>query len=290
MFSDASTLRRAPALVVLIMMAAALLTTGCDEEVIVDPYVETTMARVMNGDTLSVDFLFEIDAPTLKYAKDNVAIVADGNDHQFLIGPDIEHQYANWSSAKLGVEKRFSHRVDTTHLFLKRVKNGELITPIDSVKTYILPRIFTVSKTQLTTPGAPLPELDWQRVSRILEFYPENEGDPLIEVQSVVANFVYALNHDVPAELAENPGPEHYSWYAIFEKSTFKIVDLGIGASWMMDLLISENLPLIGSFSIASVEETRVVRGKTHEGLGHVCGTMKVNWFKYANTFVDGSV
>jgi hypothetical protein len=289
MFSDASTLRRAPALVVLIMMAAALLITGCDEEVIVDPYVETTMARVMNGDTLSVDFLFEIDAPALKYAKDDVAIVANGNDHQFLIGPDIEHQYTSWSSAKLGVQKRFSHRVDTPHMFLKRVKNGELITPIDSVETYILPKIFTVSKTQLTTPGAPLPDLDWKRVSRIMEFYPENDGDPLIEVQSVVANFVYALNHDVPEELAANPGPEHYSWYAVFEKSTFKIVDLGIGASWMMDLLTSENLPLIGSFSIASVEDTRVVRGKNHEGLGHVCGTMKVNWFKYANTFVNGS-
>jgi len=289
MFADASTLRRAPALVVLIMMAAALLMTGCSEEEIVDPYVVTSMARVMDGDTLSVDFLFEIDAPVLKYAKDNVAIVANGNNHQFLIGPDIEHQYANWSSAKLGVQKRFSHRVDTPHLFLKRVKNGELVTPIDSVETYLLPKIFTVTKQQLMTPGAPLPDLDYKRLSRIKEFYPENEGDPLIEVQSVVTNFVYALNHDLPEEFAANPGPEHYSWYFVFEKSAFKIVDLGIGASWMMDLLIEQNLPLVGSFSISRVEENRPARNRNYDGLGHVCGDMKINWFKYANTFVDGT-
>jgi len=288
MFFDASKLRRAPALLLLTLMAAALLLTGCSEEEIVDPYVVTSMARVMSGDTLSTNFLFEIDAPTLMYAKGDVAIVADGNQHHFLIGPDIEHQYASWSSAKLGVQKRFSHSVDTPHLFLKRIKNGTIVSPVDSVESYILPQVFTATQSQVTTPGAPLPELDWKFESRIKEFYPENEGDPLLEVQSVISKFVRVLNHDLPKELAASPGPEHYSWYAVFEKSTFKLVDIGPGASWMMDLLQSQNLPLVGSFSLARVEESRIQRGKVYEGLGHVCGDMKVNWFKYANTFIDG--
>lgn len=289
MFADASSLRRASALLLLALFAAALFSlTGCSEEEVVDPYVVTSINRVMDGDTLSTDFLFEVDAPALDYAKQNVAIVSTGNRKHFLIGPDIEHQYASWANSKLRVEKRFSHGADTPHLFLKEIKNGLTITPVDSVTSYLLPSVFTASKTQVETPGAPLPDLDWQRVSRIEEFYPQNEGDPLIEVQSIVSKFVRVPAHDLAAELAANPGPENYAWYAVFPNSTFRIVDLGDGAEWMLEVLKHENLPLVGSFSIARVEDSRVERRKEYEGLGHICGDIKVNWFKYANTFIHG--
>jgi len=41
---------------------------------------------------------------------------------------------------------------------------------------------------------------------------------------------------------------------------------------------------------MVSLEEEYSARKIEHEGLGHVVGTMKINWFKYANTFVEGSV
>ncbi len=289
MFADASTLRRAPVLLLALVAIVLIGVTGCGKKEEVDPYVYTSLERVMSGDTLSTGFLFEIDAPeALEYAKGDVGIVRNGNRLEFMVAPDIEHNFASYRGSLLGVQKRFTHGVDTAHLFLMRTKSGSIITPVDSVETYVLPSTFMASRTQMETPGAPLPDLDWTRVSGIEAFYPENEGDSLVEVQSIVENFVYMLKHDLTDEQRANPGPRDYSWYAVFPASTFRIVDLGDGASYMFDLLKAKNFPLVGSFSIASIEQTRSERRKEYEGLGHICGDMKVNWFKYANTYVRG--
>lgn len=299
MFADASTLRRTPILLLAVVAVTAVGLTGCGQEEEVDPYVYTTMARVMDGDTTSAvntggdlirGALFEIDTPeALEYAKGDVGIVRSGNRLEFMVAPDIANNFGSWRGAVLGVQKRYSHGADTPHLFVKRVRNGELITPVDSVETYILPSIFEIQQSQLETPGAPLPDLDWQRVSRIQEFYPENEGDALIEVQSIVENFVKVLRHDLTDEQRANPTEADYAWYAVFPSASFRIVNLSDGAKWMLELLKEQNLPLVGSFSIARVEEERRERRTDHEGIGHLCGDIQVNWFKYANTHVRGN-
>jgi hypothetical protein len=289
MFADASTLRRAPVLLLALVSVALFCLTGCGEDEVVDPYVYTTLERVMDGDTLSTNFLFEIDAPeALEYAKGDVGLIRKGNRLEFMVAPDIEHNFASYRGSLLGVQKRFTHGADTPHLFLMRTKSGEIITPVDSVEAYVLPSVFTASKTQIETPGAPLPDLDWTRVSGIEQYYPENEGDSLIEVQSIVEKFVYSLKYDLTEQELENPQPHNYAWYAIFEKSTFELTGLDEGAGYMLELLEAQNLPLVGSFSIESIESERRERRKDREGLGHVCGDMKVNWFKYANTYIHG--
>ncbi|MBC8425570.1 hypothetical protein H8E07_15760 [bacterium] len=290
MFAVSSSLHRASYPMLLALAAVAFIgLAGCGGEEEVDPYVYTTLERVMAGDTLSNDFLFEIDAPTLDYAKGDVGIVRKGNQLQFVVGPDIENSYASYAGSVLGVQKRFNAVNSTTHLFLMRYRNGEMVTPIDSVTSYMLPDVRTISKNELETPGAPLPDLDWQRESKIKEFLPVNEGDALLKVQSIVENFVYMPRHDLSEEQLANPTDGDYAWYAVFPKSTFRIVELEEGAPYMLELLKAQNLPLVGSFSLVSHEPKRVERRKTHGDLGHVCGTMKINWFRYANTYIAGS-
>ncbi len=290
MFAVSTSLRRASYPLLLALTAAALVgLAGCGGEKEVDPYAYTSLQRVMAGDTLSANFLFEIDAPQLDYAKGDVGIIRQGNQMQFLVGPDLENNYASWAGAKLGVQKRFDHNNTTTHLFMMRTRSGEMITPVDSVESYVLPDVITLSQTELETPGAPLPDLDWQRGSKFEEFLPENEGDALLKVQSIVENFVYMPKHDLSEEFLANPGPNDYAWYAVFPKATLRIVDLDVGAGYVLELLRERNLPLVGSFSLASFEDSRVERRKTYGDLGHICGTMKINWFRFANTYIDGS-
>lgn len=291
MFVETSLLRRVLTLTTLAVFALTLAgLTGCGEEEVVDPYVYTTLTRVMDGDTLSTDFLFEIDAPQLEYAKGDVAIVRNGNRMEFMVGPDIEHNFGSYAGARLGVQKRFDFGTPyTPHLFLKRINNAGVHTPVDSLESYLLPRLFTASQSQMETPGAPLPDLDWQRVSRIQEFFPENEGDELIQVQSMVAKFERLPRHDLTADQLANITEADYAWYIIFEKSSFKVVDLDPGAVYMLELLKAKNLPLIGSFSIASVNDERSDRRQDRPNIGHLCGDMKINWFKYGNTFVHGT-
>ena len=263
-------------LTVLLMAALAvfgLITiTGCGDDEVIDPFVYTTMARVMDGDTLSTNFLFEIDTPELDYVVGDVAIVKDGNRMEFLVGPDLENTFANYAGGKIGIEKRFAHGANTSHMFMMRSRNGEMTTPVDSVEAYVLPSIFQASKSQIETPGAPLPELSWKKPSRIKEFMPENEGDALIEVQSMVSSFVNVPRLDLSEEAAAVAGPADRDWYIVFPKASFKVV---------------KNLPLIGSFSVVSVVEGIRDRKKTHGDLGHIMGEMQINWFKYANTFVN---
>ncbi len=288
MFSRSSSMRRVS---ILMLLAIAALTlaglAGCGGKKDVDPYVYTTLNRVMDGDTLSNNFLFEIDAPEIDYADGDVVIVRNGNRLEFMVGPDLENNYRNYAGSLLGVEKRFS---PTTHLFLKRTKQGEVITPVDSLESYTLPIIFTANKSQIETPGAPLPDMKWNKKSDVEAYLPENEGDPLLKVQSGIANFVYVPRHDLEAEAAAAPGEGDYAWYAVFPESTFEIVDIEPGAEFMLKLLKVRNLPLVGSFSLSEFYDKYTDRVKTYGELGHVIGKMKINWFRYANTFVRASV
>jgi len=289
MFAVSSSPRRASYSLLLALAVAALVgLAGCGGDKEVDPYVYTTLERVMAGDTLSTGFLFEIDAPQLDYAKGDVGIVRKGNQMHFLVGPDIENNYASYVGSMLGVQKRFDNNNTTTHLFLMRTRSGEMVTSVDSVEAYVLPDIKSLSGDEMETPGAPLPDMDWQRESGIRQYLPENEGDALLKVQSIVENFVYMPRHDLSEEQQANATAADYSWYAVFDKSTFRIVDLEGGAGFILELLKARNLPLVGSFSLASIEESRTERRKTYGDLGHVCGTMKINWFRFANAYVEG--
>ncbi len=283
-----SPLRRA-AIVLLVALVTFSLAglTGCGKEKEVNPYVYTTLARVMDGDTLSQNFLFEIDPPQLEYAKGDVAIVRDEHRLEFLVGPDVEHNYASWTDGRLDVQKRFS---PTTHLFMMGVRRGEVFTRVDSVESYVLPKVIKLTKSQLETPGAPLPDLNWKRLSTFKDFLPKDEGGELIQVQSMVTNFVHVPRHDLTEEQRANPAPEDYAWYAVFPKATLRIVDLGPGAEYMLEVLKTKNLPLIGSFSLKEVAEKYTERSKTYGDLGHVCGTMKINWFRYGGAYIRGDV
>jgi len=55
-------------------------------------------------------------------------------------------------------------------------------------------------------------------------------------------------------------------------------------------MMLEKDLPLIGSFSLLSLEDEYQKRKIEHDGLGRVVGTMKINWFKFGNTFVEGSL
>lgn len=288
MFAVPSPLRRT---VVVLLVAAVTFSlaglTGCGKEKEKNPYVYTTLARVMDGDTLSQNFLFEIDPPQLEYARGDVGIVRDDHRLEFLVGPDVEHNYATWTDGRLDVQKRFS---PTPHLFMMGVRRGEVFTRVDSVEHYVLPKVIKLTKQQLETPGAPLPDLNWKRLSTFENFLPKEDGDPLIEVQSIVNNFVHVPRHDLPEERRANPAPEDYAWYAVFPNATLRLVDVGPGAEYMLELLKTKNLPLVGSFSLVDVAKKYTERAKTYGDLGHVCGTMKINWFRYGGAYIKGDV
>ena len=106
--------RGGPLLVVLVATSVAL--TGCGKKEEVDPYVYDTLRRVTRGDTLSVGFLFEIDAPEFDYVRGNTAIVRDGNLLEFLVGQDLENNYQNLQGTL--DENPFSLTPDPRFLFL----------------------------------------------------------------------------------------------------------------------------------------------------------------------------
>ena len=86
-----------------------------------------------------------------------------------------------------------------------------------------------------------------------------------------------------------SPSADDFAWYAVFAESSLEITDLTPGAEWMLHLLLDKDLPLIGSFSLLSLVDEYQLRKIEHDVLGHVVGTVKINWFKYGNTFVKGS-
>lgn len=292
MFGVSFSRRWTPVLVMGLLALTILGLTGCGEKEEVDPYVYDSMRRIMDGDTLSVGFLFEIDMPEVEYARGDVAMVRNGNLLNFLVYKDIEHKYPNLAGTLLGVVKTFSPQ--PTHLVVQRVKRNGVVEA-DSIprpKGYVLPHLLRAGAIDLETPGAPLPEIGWRKKDiddARATFLPENENDPLRPIQTGIEKIVYVPRHDLEEAAAMNPSPEDYAWYAVFPETSMEIVDVTPGADWMLHLLVDKDLPLIGSFSVTSLEEEYQKRKIEHEVLGHVVGSMKINWFKFGNTFVQGS-
>lgn len=288
-----TSMRRWVSVMLLGLFAVALIgLAGCGKKEEVDPYVYDSLRRVTRGDTLGTDFLFEIDCPEFDYVRGNTAIVRDGNLLEFLVGEDIEHNYRNLSGTLLGVRKTFSPA--PTHYVIQRIKRNGVVEadslPVPS--SYTIPVLLRAGAIDLETPGAPLPDLGWKTKDlkeAASTFLPEEEGDDLRPIQTGIENFVYVPRHDLADSLKANPSAEDFAWYAVFPESSVEITELTAGADWMMHMLVDKDLPLIGSFSLLTLIDEYTLRKIEHEGLGHVVGTMKINWFKFGNTFVEGS-
>ena len=292
MFGVSSPRRWVSALLLGLLAVTLVGMIGCGEKEAVDPYVYDSLRRITRGDTLSTGFLFEIDAPEFDYVSGDVGIIRDGNLLEFLVGADLENNYRNLKGTLLGVQKTFTPQ--PTHLVIRRIKRNGVIEA-DSLKTpqgYVLPTLLRSGAVDLETPGAPLPELGWKTKDikdATATFLPEKEGDALKPVQTGIEKFVHALRPGLADSVMANPSAKDYGWYAVFPESSVEIVDLTPGAEWMLEMMLAKDLPLIGSFSLVSLEQEYQLRKVEHPVLGHLVGTMKINWFKFGNTFVQGS-
>lgn len=296
MFGVSSPRRWVPVLMLGLLAVTLFGLVGCGGEEEVDPYVYDSLRRVTRGDTLSTNFLFEIDAPKFEYVDGNVALVRgqgpDSNILEFLVADDLESRVPNLRNALLGVQKTFTPQ--PTHLVLRRIKkDGTVVADsLPTPKGYVLPTLLRSGAVEQDMPGAPLPQIGWKRTDideATATYLPENEDDPLKTIKSAFADFAYLPRHDLPDSARENPGPEDYAWYGIGDECSLRIVELTPGAEWMLHMFLEKDLPLVGAFTVLTLEEDYSERKVEYDRLGHVVGTMRVEWFQYANTYVKGS-
>lgn len=291
MFAANPRLRLLAILLLGILAISIVVMVGIPKKEKVDPYLHAPLQAVTQGDTLSPGFLFDIDAPTFEFVYGNTGIVRDGNKLDFIVGQDLENKYRELAGARLGVRKAFSPK--PTHLVLERVmRNGRVeADSLPAPAPITLPRLLSASAIDLQAPGAALPEIGWDPASiqdARLSYMPQKEGESFRLVKSAYEDFVYAPRHDLTAEQRVNPAPEDYAWYLIGKKGSIQVVDLTVGGDYMLRLLKAKALPLIGGFTLVALNEDPASRQVAHPGIGHVVGMARLNWFQYANTYVQG--
>lgn len=282
----------------------ALGLVGCGEEEIVDPYQYASLSGIMKGavkDTIRTFneaengdktefglFAFEIDAPEFAYVRGDVGIVRDGNQMFFFVADDLENLYPSLEGAMLGIRQSFTPQ--PTHVVLERIKRGGVIEKegLTAPSGYILPKLLRGAAVDITEPGKNLGEANWKDRKTLISLMPENEGDEPLRFQTGIDKLVWVPRHDLPDSVKASPTAEDMAFYAVLPSGSFEIVDLAPAADYMLHLLIAEDLPLVGSVSPMSWEEDYQLRKQEHEVLGHVVGTLRLNWFKYANSFVEG--
>jgi hypothetical protein len=282
------------ALLVLVCLLAGLSTlslVGCGKKEQVDPYVYASLRQVMTGavlDTVGRQFNFEIDAPKFEYVKGNVGIIREGNRLEFLVADNLEKRQNELGGALLGVKMTFTPA--PTHLVLERIKRGGAVVAdsLPKPQNYALPTVLRANQVDTSLPGAPLPEIKWERTETVQPYLPQNKGDDLIAIQTAVERFVRAPRHDLTDAQRANPSDKDMGWYAVFPNATVQIVNVTPGADYMLQLLLKQDLPLVGSFSMKTLSDF-VDRKTVNGSLGHVVGTMRINWFRYANAFIEGS-
>lgn len=265
---------------------------GCGEKEEVDPYLYASLNDIMKGaiqDTVTRNFTFEIDAPQFDYVRGQVGIVRDGNQLHFFVARDLENLYPRLQGALLGVKQAFSPQ--PTHVVLERIKRNGVIEA-DSMaapEPYVLPRLLRASAIDIKEPGNNLKEAKWNKRESLQLFIPENEEDPPLRFQFGIDKIVWVPKHDLPDSVKQNPTEEDMAFYAVLPEAAFQIVDLAPGVDYMLHMLIDKDLPIIGSISPMTMDLDYQNRKIEHDVIGHVVGTLRLNWFKYANTFVQGS-
>lgn len=297
--------RRWASLVVFSLMSLVLSgLVGCGEEEVVDPYQYASLTAIMKGtvkDTIHTKvekpngemveyglFAFEIDAPEFEYVDGDVGIVRDGNQLYFFVARDLESLAPRLAGTLLGVKQTFSPQ--PTHLVLERIKRGGVVEAdsLEAPTGYTLPRLLRPGAVDITEPGKDMTDANWQDRQTLIPLLPENEDDPLLRFQTGFDRLVKTVRHDAPDSVKADPSEEDMAYYVVLPNGSFQIVDLASGAEYMLDLLIDQNLPLVASVSPASWVEDYQDRKVEHEVIGHVVGTLRLNWFKYANAFVQG--
>ncbi|HOX26793.1 MAG TPA: hypothetical protein PLL30_06390 [Candidatus Krumholzibacteria bacterium] len=264
---------------------------GCGKDEVVDPYMYASLNAIMKGavkDTVSRNFAFEIDAPEFDYVRGQVGIVRDGNRLYYFVARDLENLYPRLAGTLLGVKQTFSPQ--PTHLVLERIKRGGVVEQ-DSMagpEPYVLPKLLRAGAVDIREPGKNLGEANWKDEKTLSSLLPEEEGDALLRFQTGIDKLVWVPRHDLPDSERNNPSDKDMAFYAVLPTGTFQIVDLAPGADYMLHLLISRDLPLVGSVTPVSWVDDRLARRQEYPVIGHVVGTLRINWFKYANTFVEG--
>jgi len=277
---------------------------GCGEEEVVDPYQYASLNAIMTGavkDTTHTfyenaqgeeveygKFAFEIDAPTFEYVRGPVGMVRDGNQLHFLVGQDLENIYPRLQGALLGVKLTFTPQ--PTHVVLERIKRDGVVErdSIPRPENYTLPKLLRAGAVDITEPGKDLTSANWRERATLEELMPENEDDPPLRFQTGIDELVWVPRHDLPDSVKANPTAEDMAFYAVLPTGSFEIIELAPGADYMLHLLIEEDLPLVGSVSPISWVEDWQLRKQEHDVIGHVVGELRLNWFKYANAFVEG--
>jgi hypothetical protein len=277
---------------------------GCGEEEVVDPYQYTSLNAIMRGavkDTTRTHleneagekvehhlFAFEIEAPTFEYVRGDVGIVRSGNMLHFFVARDLENLYPRLDGALLGVRQTFSPQ--PTHVVLERIKrDGQIVAEdLERPKGYVLPRMLRAGAVDITEPGKNLGEANWKDRKTLESLLPEDETGDLLRFQTGIDTIAWVPRHDLPDSVRMNPTEDDMAFYAVLPMGSFEIVDLAPGADYMLHLLIDRDLPLVGSVSPVSWVEAYADRKTEHEIIGHVVGGLRVNWFKYANGFVEG--
>lgn len=276
---------------------------GCGEEEVVDPYYYASLNDIMKGDVAdSVHtfielengekeeyglFAFEIDAPQFEYVDGDIGIVRDGNQLHFMVARNLESLAPRLSGALLGVKQTFSPQ--PTHVVLERIKRNGVIEA-DSLQApdpYVLPKLLPASTVDLEEPGNDMTPAFWRDRKTLTVLLPENEDDPPLRFQTGFDTIIKAVRHDAPDSVKADPTADDMAYYVVLPQSTWEIVGLAPGADYMLDLLIAKDLPLVGSVSPLTWYEDFTLRKEEHEGLGHVVGTIQINWFRYANTYVE---
>ena len=274
-------------------LAVIVLTglVGCAQKEEVDPYLYASLNDIMKGavkDTISLNFTFEIEAPQFEFVRAQVGLVRAGNQLHFLVARDLENLYPRLAGTLLGVKQTFTPQ--PTHLVLERIKRGGIVEQ-DSMAApdpYVLPRLLRGAAVDITEPGRGLVDVRWDRSRQTLDpLFPENPEDPLLRFQTGLENLVWAPRHDLDPEVRANPTEADMAFYAVMPDAAFQIVQLAPGADYMLHLLIEQDLPVVGSVTPVSQADFQQRRVE-HEGIGHVVGELRINWFKYANTFVQG--
>lgn len=298
--------RRWASLFVLASLTALVMTglVGCSEEEVVDPYQYTSLVDIMKGTVMDTtittvenaagedvefgQFAFEIDAPSFDYVRGDVGIVRSGNQLFFFVAQNLENLYPRLQGALLGVKQSFSPQ--PTHLVLERIKRGGVVEADSMVAPtgYTLPKLLRSNQVDITEAGKNLGEAVWDSRKKTLDvIVPMNEGDDLLRFQTGIEKFVWVPKHDLPDSVKASPTAEDMAFYAVFPDAAFQIVDLAPGSDYMLHMLLEEDLPLVGSVTPVTITEDYQQRKIDHEVIGHVVGTLRLNWFKYANTFVQ---
>jgi hypothetical protein len=222
----------------------------------------------------------KLSSARVEFCRGNTAIIRQGDRLEFATGMGLEEICTDTNPADFIF---LAQTQPLNHMSLLSMKTGSQTHAFTAVNNPVLPRILPPAWIEgRVMVGMPLSEYSWDQFESLNSLLSDN----ITKEEMII---IGARKLVCMPDPQSSDSPQSLAWFVSDGETAYRITQLTPGADFIFRYLRHRNFPFVGTVTFTSLEDDPELRKIDHPGIGHITGELKVNWFRVANSSVQGT-